>query len=168
VSVEASFPAKQKLAQRSKLEVNVRNTGPKTIPNVAVTVNGFGIKEKQEGLADNRRPVFAINGVPKELAGFPESKDAAPKGGETNYVDTWALGPLKRGRSRSFRWSVTAVRAGPYRLRYIVSAGLDGKAKAVDDDGGGAPTGAFRGTISDTAPETRVSDDGETIVEGTR
>jgi len=168
VSVEASFPAKQKLAQRSKLEVNVRNTGPKTIPNVAVTVNGFGIKEKQEGLADNRRPVFAINGVPKELAGFPESKDAAPKGGETNYVDTWALGPLKRGRSRSFRWSVTAVRAGPYRLRYIVSAGLDGKAKAVDDDGGGGPTGAFRGTISDTAPETRVSDDGETIVEGTR
>jgi len=168
VSVEASFPAKQKLAQQSKLEVNVRNTGPKTIPNVAVTVNGFGIKEKQEGLADNRRPVFAINGVPKELAGFPESKDAAPKGGETNYVDTWALGPLKRGRSRSFRWSVTAVRAGPYRLRYIVSAGLDGKAKAVDDDGGGAPTGAFRGTISDTAPETRVSDDGETIVEGTR
>jgi hypothetical protein len=168
VAVESSFPGKQKLAQRSKLVVNVRNTGPKTIPNVAVTVNGFGIKEKQEGLADNRRPVFAINGVPKELAGFPESKDAAPQGGETNYVDTWALGPLKPGRGRSFRWSVTAVRAGPYRLRYVVSAGLDGKAKAKDDDGGGTPTGVFRGTISDEAPETRVSDDGKTIVEGTR
>ena len=168
VSVEASFPGKQKLAQRSKLVINVRNTGPRTIPNIAVTVNGFGVKEKQEGLADNRRPVFAINGVPKELAGFPESKDATPKGGETNYVDTWALGPLKSGRSRSFRWSVTAVRAGPYRLRYVVSAGLDGKAKAEDDDGGGTPTGSFRGTISDAAPETRVSDDGKTIVEGTR
>jgi hypothetical protein len=168
VSVEASFPGNQKLAKRSKLVVDVRNTGPKTIPNVAVTVNGFGIKEKQEGLADNRRPVFAINGVPKELAGFPESKDAAPQGGETNYVDTWALGPLKPGRSRSFRWSVTAVRAGPYRLRYVVSAGLDGKAKAEDDDGGGTPTGVFRGKISDAAPETRVADDGKTIVEGTR
>jgi hypothetical protein len=168
VTVEASFPGKQKLAQRSKLVINVRNTGSKTIPNIAVTVNGFGIKEKQEGLADNRRPVFAINGVPKELGGFPESKDATPQGGETNYVDTWALGPLKSGRSRSFRWSVTAVRAGPYRLRYVVSAGLDGKAKAEDDDGGGTPTGSFRGTISDAAPETRVSDDGETIVEGTR
>ena len=168
VSVEASFPGNQKLAKQSKLIVNVRNTGSKTVPNVAVTVNGFGRKEKQQGLADDRRPVFAINGVPKELGGFPESKDATPQGGETNYVDTWALGPLKPGRSRSFRWSVTAVRAGPYRIRYIVSAGLDGKAKAEDDDGGGTPTGVFRGVISDAAPETRVSDDGETVIEGTR
>ena len=168
VSVEASFPGKQKLAKRSKLIVNVRNTGSKKIPNVAVTVNGFGVKEKQEGLADNRRPVFAINGVPKELAGFPESKDAAPQGGETNYVDTWALGPLKPGRTRSFRWSVTAVKAGPYRVRYIVSAGLDGMAMAENDDGGGTPTGVFRGTISDAVPQTSVSDDGETVVEGTR
>jgi hypothetical protein len=168
VSVKATFPGSQKLAKRSKLEINVRNTGPKTIPNIAVTVNGFGEKSKQEGLADPRRPIFAINGSPKELAGFPESKDAAPKGGETNYVDTWALGPLKSGRSRSFRWSVTAVKAGPYRLRYVVSAGLDGKAKAEDDDGGGTPTGVFVGKISDTAPETRVSDDGSTVIEGTR
>jgi hypothetical protein len=168
VSVKASFPGNQKLAKKSKLIIDVRNTGPNTIPNVAVTVNGFGRKERQEGLADNRRPVFAINGVPRDLAGFPESKDASPRGGETNYVDTWALGPLKSGRAKSFRWSVTAVRAGRYRLRWVVSAGLDGKAKAEDDDGGGAPTGVFRGVISDTAPETRVSDDGETIVEGTR
>ena len=168
VAVDAAFPGKQKLAKRSKLIVNVRNTGSRTIPNVAVTVNGFGVKERQEGLADNRRPVFAINGVPKEIGGFPESKDAAPEGGETNYVDTWALGPLKPGREKSFRWSVTAVRSGPYRVRYIVSAGLDGKAKAEDDEGGGTPTGVFRGTISDEAPETRVADDGETVVEGTR
>ncbi len=168
VSVTATFPRTQKLARRSKLEINVRNTGPKTIPNIAVTVKGFGVKDKQEGLADPRRPVFAINGAPKELAGFPESKDAAPEGGETNYVDTWALGPLKPGRSRSFRWSVTAVRAGGYHLRYIVSAGLDGKAKAEDDAGGGRPSGSFSGKISDNAPDTRVADDGETVVEGTR
>ena len=168
VSVEARFPGKQKLAKRSTLVINVRNTGPRTVPNIAVTVRGFYFKQRQPGLADNRRPVFAINGVPKELAGFPESKDAAPQGGETNYVDTWALGPLKSGRERSFKWSVTAVRAGFYRLRYVVSAGLDGKAKAEDDDGGGVPTGVFAGTISDTAPETRVSENGETIVEGTR
>jgi len=83
-------------------------------------------------------------------------------------VDTWALGPLKSGREKSFRWSVTAVRAGPYALRYIVSAGLGGKAKAEDDDGGGVPRGVFAGRITDAAPETRVSDDGKTIVEGTR
>jgi len=168
VAVKASFPGKQKLAKRSTLVIDVRNTGPKTIPNIAVTVRGFYRKQRQPGLADARRPVFAINGVPKELAGFPESKDAAPQGGETNYIDTWALGPLKSGRKKSFRWSVTAVRAGDYRLRYVVSAGLDGKAKAKDDDGGGLPTGVFVGTISDAAPETRVADDGKTVVEGTR
>jgi len=168
VSVEASFPGDQKLAKRSKLEINVRNTGTKTIPNVAVTVKGFGRKDEQEGLADNRRPIFAINGVPKQLGGFPEAKQAAPEGGETNYVDTWALGPLPPGRSKSFRWGVTAVVAGPYRLRYTVSAGLDGKARAVDDNGGGVPTGTFAGTISDAAPKTRVADAGETVVEGTR
>jgi len=168
ISVAATLPTTQKLAQRSKLEVNVRNTGPKTIPNIAVAVKGFSVTEKQEGLADPRRPVFAINGAPKELAGLPESKDAAPEGGETNYVDTWALGPLKPGQGRSFRWSVTAVRAGGYDLRYTVSAGLDGKAKAEDDDGGGRPSGSFAGKISDSTPDTRVADDGETVVEGTR
>ena len=146
----------------------MRNTGPKTIPNIAVTVNGFNIKERQEGLADNRRPVFAINGAPKELAGFPESKDAAPQGGETNYVDTWALGPLKSGREQVVPLERDRRSRRPLRLRYIVSAGLDGKAKAEDDDGGGVPRGVFAGRITDTAPETRVSDDGKTIVEGTR
>ena len=168
VSVTATFPSEQKLAQRSRLEINVRNTGFKTIPNIAVTVKGFGVKDRQKGLADARRPVFAINGVPKDLGGFPESKDAAPEGGETNYVDTWALGPLKPGRGRSFRWSVTAVRAGGYDLSYVVSAGLDGKARAEDDDSGGRPSGSFTGRISDDAPDTRVAEDGETVVEGTR
>lgn len=168
VSVTATFPHKQQLAQRSKLEINVRNTGPKTIPNIAVTVHGFGYKSKQEGLADPRRPIFAINGEPKELGGLPESKDAAPKGGETNYVDTWALGPLKPGKTSSFRWSVTGVKAGPYNLQYIVAAGLDGKAKAEDDDGGGVPKGSFTGSISDKVPQTRVSEDGNTVIQGTR
>lgn len=168
VSVKATFPTKQKLARRSKLEIDVRNTGPKTIPNIAVTVKGFDVKDKQEGLADARRPVFAINGAPKQLAGFPESEDAAPEGGETNYVDTWALGPLRPGQGRSFRWSVTAVRAGGYHVRYTVSAGLDGNAHAEDDEGGGRPSGSFSGRISDDAPDSHLADDGETVVEGTR
>lgn len=168
VEVEASFPRGQKLAKRSKLEINVRNTGTRTIPNVAVTVDGFNRKEQQEGLADPSRPVFALNGVPRQLGGFPEAKEAAPEGGETNYVNTWALGPLKPGRQKSFRWGVTAVVAGPYKLEYTVSAGLDGKAKAVDAEEGGRPTGSFAGRISDAAPKTRVADDGKTVVEGTR
>ena len=78
-----------------------------------------------------------------------------------------ALGKLRPGQRRVFRWSVTAVKAGPYRLEYTVSAGLDGKAKAVDSSGR-TPTGRFAGTVSGAAPATRVADDGRTIVRGTR
>ena len=110
--------------------------------------------------------MFVINGQPKDIGGFPESKDAAPEGGETAYVDTWALGKLPAGEERTFKWSVTAVRGGDYKLDYEVAAGLDGKAKAVGV-GGSVPRGQFAGTISDAAPNTRVADDGRTILRGT-
>jgi hypothetical protein len=108
-----------------------------------------------------------INGQPKEIGGFPESKDAAPEGCDTAYVNTWACGRLKPGDERSFEWSVTAVQGGPYKLKYTVAAGLDGKAKAVDSSGS-RPTGVFAGTISSEAPKTRVAEDGKTVIRGTR
>ena len=40
--VDASFPERQRLAQSSVFEITLRNAGSETIPNVAVTVNGFG------------------------------------------------------------------------------------------------------------------------------
>jgi len=68
--------------------------------------------------------------------------EIVPAIGETAYVGTWALGPLKPGEQKTFRWDVTAVRAGPYEITYEVAAGLDGKAKA----GGGrrGPRGPLR------------------------
>jgi hypothetical protein len=165
--VSASFPGKQKLAKRSDLVIKVKNSGDKEIPNIALTVNGFDERKNNPDLADPNRPVFVINGVPKEIAGFPESKDAAPPGCDTAYVNTWACGKLGVGKIKTFKWTVTATRAGPYRIHYTVAAGLNGKAKAVDANGA-RPTGLFRGTISDTPPQTRVADDGHTIVRGTR
>ena len=166
--VKASFPSKQKLAKRSNLVITVRNAeSSKAIPNVALTVRGFSTQLDNKDLADPGRPQFVINGVPKDIGTFPESKEAAPEGGETAYVDTWALGPLKAGEQKTFRWNVTAVRPGPYRLRYRVAAGLDGKAKAVGLDGR-APAGLFLGTVVDKAPDTRIADDGKTVVEGLR
>ena len=53
--------------------------------------------------------------------------------------------------------------AGPYNVKYAVSAGLDGKAKAVLA-GGGLPSGAFKGRISSKAPQAHVADDGTTVV----
>jgi hypothetical protein len=166
--VEAKFPEKQKLAKSSDLVVTVRNAGRSTIPNVAMTVDGFDMRKDDPDLADPSRPVFALNGVQLEIAGFPEAKDASPRGCDSAYVNTWACGPLKPNEQRTFRWSVTAVHAGDFTIDWRVAAGLDGKAKAVAPGGGPAPRGQFSGTISDKAPTVRVADDGRTIVSGTR
>jgi hypothetical protein len=166
--VDASFPQDQKLAKSSDLVITVRNAGGETIPNIALTVNGLSFRKDDTALADPERPQFVINGVPKRIGGFPEAKEAAPLGCDTAYVNTWACGPLRPGRERTFRWSVTAVEAGPFDVRYRVAAGLDGKAKAIAPGGGPAPRGSFSGTVSDEAPEVRVADDGETVVSGTR
>jgi hypothetical protein len=166
--VSASFPEDQKLAKSSELVITVRNAGRATIPNIAMTVDGFNFRKRDPELADPERPQFVINGVPRDIGGFPEAKDASPLGCDTAYVNTWACGPLRPGKARTFRWSVTAVKAGEFDIRWRVAAGLDGKAKAVGAGGGEAPRGRFTGTISDEAPEVRVADDGETVVEGTR
>jgi hypothetical protein len=166
--VRAKFPEQQKLAKSSDMVVTVRNAGNDTIPNIAVTVNGFDKRKNDPDLADPSRPVFAVNGVQVEIAGFPEAKDASPRGCDTAYVNTWACGPLKPNEQRTFRWSVTAVKAGDFKIDWRVAAGLDGKAKAVAAGGGPAPRGQFAGTISDEAPDVRVADDGKTIVSGTR
>jgi hypothetical protein len=166
--VRATFPEKQKLAKSSDMVVTVRNAGDDTIPNIAMTVNGFDERKNDPELADPSRPVFALNGVQVKIAGFPEAKDASPRGCDTAYVNTWACGPLKPNEQRTFRWSVTAVEAGDFKVDWRVAAGLDGKAKAVAAGGGQAPRGQFSGTISDAAPDVRVADDGKTIVSGTR
>jgi hypothetical protein len=166
--VRATFPEKQKLAKSSDMVVTVRNAGDDTIPNIAVTVTGFNRRKSDPDLADPSRPVFALNGVQVKIAGFPEAKDASPRGCDTAYVNTWACGPLKPNDQRTFRWSVTAVKAGDFKVDWRVAAGLDGKAKAVAAGGGPAPRGQFAGTISDAAPDVRVADDGKTIVSGTR
>jgi hypothetical protein len=168
--VEARFPEEQKLAKRSDLVITLRNAGDETIPNIGVTVDGFNYRKRDDAqLADPERPVFAVNGVPVRIAGFPESKDATPRGCDTAYVNTWACGPLRPGREQRFRWSVTAVRSGNYRLDWRVNAGLYGKARAVEPGGGDrAPSGSFAGTISDDAPDVRIADDGRTIISGDR
>lgn len=162
--VSAAFPEDQKLAQSSRLVITVRNAGDQTIPNIGASVEGFQYRvEGDPTLADRSRPVFAVNGEPVQIAGFPEAKDATPRGCDTAYVATWACGPLRPGEEKTLRWSVTAVRAGPFELDWQVNAGLNGKARAVAV-GGGKPSGSFRGTVSDVAPQARIADDGESVV----
>jgi len=165
--VEARFPTDQALAKRSELSITVRNAETsRTVPNVAVTVRGFDTRLEDSAASDPSRPVFVINGKPKEIGTYPEAKEDAPAG-ETAYTGTWALGPLRPGREKTFKWNVTAVRAGPYRISYEVAAGLHGKARAVGV-GGKSPKGLFSGTVDDAAPDTRVGEDGRSVVEGLR
>ena len=166
--LNASFPERQKLAQSSSLVITVRNAGTETIPNIALTVDGFNYRRDDPDLADRERPRFAVNGVPVEIAGFPEAKDATPRGCDTAYVNTWACGPLRPDAQTTFRWSVTAVRAGPFKVDWRVAAGLDGKANAVSAGGGPAPSGSFAGSVSSKAPQTRIGEDGRTVVSGSR
>jgi hypothetical protein len=162
--VSAMFPEKQKLAQSSELVITVRNAGDEAVPNVSVTVTGLDYRATEPDVASADRPQFALNGVPREIGGLPEAKEAAPLGCDTVYVETWACGPLRPGAEKTFVWEVTAVKAGPYDIGWRVGAGLDGKAQAVGADGGEAPSGSFTGAVSREAPDVRIADDGRTVV----
>jgi hypothetical protein len=152
--VKASFPQSQHIAGQSQLQIVVRNPGAKTIPNVAVTVEGadgaapakaFAEADSQPGLADPSRPVWIL--------------DVGPHGGDTAYVNTWALGRLGPNQEKTFTWFVTPIVSGTHTIRYKVAAGLNGKAKAVLA-GGQPPTGSFTTSISGKPAGVKVDRNG--------
>lgn len=147
--VEAQFPESQQLAETARMRIRVRNDDDRAIPNVALTVEGFGRRSNQAGLADPNRPVFII--------------DDQPRGGVTAYTNTWALGRVPPGGTKTFEWRLTPVRAGEHEIRYRVAAGLDGKAKARLE-GGGRPEGKFEVSVTREPSQARVDPDtGEVI-----
>jgi hypothetical protein len=139
--VRASFPTKQHLAQPERFVIAVRNSGRKTVPNVAVTVSSFAERSEQAGLADAQRAVWII--------------DDSPRGGVTAYTNTWALGRLAPGQTRRFVWRVTAVQSGTHTVKWQVAAGLNGKAKATLS-GNRAPAGSMTVDVSDKPAQARV------------
>jgi hypothetical protein len=139
--VRASFPTKQRLAKSERLVIAVRNSGTKDLPNLAVTVSSFASRSEQAGLADPSRAVWII--------------DEGPRGGDTAYTNTWALGPLAPGQTRRFVWRVTAVQSGTHTVKWQVAAGLNGRAKAAMADNR-APEGSFTVDVSDKPSQARV------------
>jgi hypothetical protein len=156
--VKASFPQAQRLAKQAEMRVTVRNADTRTIPNLAVTISsddaknpggGFVTRSDQAGLANPSKAIWIV--------------DRGPRGGDTAYVSTWALGPLRAGQTRSFVWHVTAMQPGTHGLRYRVAAGLDGKARA-QTAGGGEASGSFKVTISDKPSQATVDPDTGAVV----
>ncbi|HLM85394.1 MAG TPA: hypothetical protein VK272_04310 [Solirubrobacteraceae bacterium] len=129
--LHASFPTAQSIARQTSFELEVENAGTRTVPNVAVTVDSFDYTSHYPELAVNKRPVWAIERGPGAIAEPPvESAEVSPPGGgQTNYVNTWALGALAPGKTRTFVWHVVPVKSGSYTVHYTVAPGLSGKAK---------------------------------------
>jgi hypothetical protein len=139
--ISASFPGRQHLAQTSQLRIKVQNLERRTIPDLAVTVDGFNLREQDRGFADPDRPIWVV--------------ESPPENSTTAYTNTWAIGPVPGGQARTLSWTVTAVRAGTYTLRFRVAAGLNGKAKARSPDGS-APTGSFIARVSDQPRQVKI------------
>jgi hypothetical protein len=162
------FPVKQAIAHDTRLAMVVRNAGTRTLPNVAVTLDSFYFNSTYPKLAVKKRPVWIVNTGPGGTATNPpvqtEEVDP-PGGGETAFVNTWALGALGPGQRRLFLWDVTPVKAGLHVVHYTVSAGLDGKSVARLP-GGRRPTGVLVAHIAPAPPPTHVNPETGEVVRG--
>ena len=151
----ASFPARQRIAEAATLKLDVANRGDRAVPNLAVTVEtdpstkgeapgAFAEERVDPTLADARRPVWILDQGPA---------------GETAYVNTWAVGPLGKGQTRTVAWKVTAVEPGSYTVRGRLAPALEGDVELAD----GRTQGEFAVTISDEPVPTRVDAEGDVV-----
>jgi hypothetical protein len=165
--VKASFPARQSIARPASFELQVRNSSGHTVPNVAVTVDSFLYSEHYPELSANKRPVWAIERGPGAIAKPPvQSQEVSvPGGGQTAYVNTWALGPLASGRTQTFTWRVIPVKPGSHTVRFTVAAGLSGKASAQLASGGQLQ-GQFTVAIAPVPAKTHVDPNTGRVVAG--
>jgi hypothetical protein len=162
--VRASFPRSQAVAKPATLELEVRNSGSHTVPNLTVSLDSLNYRSNYPGLADALRPTWAIERGPGPVAKpSVESQEVSiPGGGQTAYVNTWALGRLAAGATRTFTWNVVAVKAGSHVVHYTVAAGLGGNAKAT-----GKVTGSLTADVASEPPATHVDPSTGKVVAGT-
>ena len=152
----ASFPAKQRIAEPATLRLEVANRGDRAVPDLAVTVAteprrkgdapvAFAQSADDPTLADARRPVWIV--------------DEGPSGGDSAYANTWAVGPLGKGQTRTVAWKLTAVEPGRYKVAWRVAPALEGDVKLT----GGRTRGEFAVTIADEPVPATVNADGEVV-----
>ena len=129
--VRASFPALQAIARPTNLELQVRNTGT---PHRAERGGHDRLlllrRQLPRTWRPTRRPIWVVEPgpgtIPKRLV--QSQVISPPGGGQTAYVNTWALGPLAPGRTRTFLWQVAPVKGGLHTVHFTIAAGLAGKA----------------------------------------
>ncbi len=165
--VSASFPPRQAVARPTRMQLRVRNPGPRTVPNVAITVDSFNYTSTYPELAANKRPIWAIERGPGVVARPPvETQEVSvPGSGQTAYVNTWALGPLPAGRTQTFTWLVVPVKPGLHIVHFAVTAGLAGKARARLASGGPV-SGTLAVHVAGEPPLTHVDPATGRVVRG--
>jgi hypothetical protein len=165
--VRAAFPANQAVARPADLEVVVRNVGSRAAPNVAVTIDSFYYSSSAPELASRARPIWVIEEGPGEIPARAVQSEAVspPGGGQTAYVETWALGALSPGGERTFTWRVVPVKPGRRTLHFLVAAGLAGKARAASASGASVG-GEFNVEIAGAPPATHVDPKTGRVVAG--
>jgi hypothetical protein len=153
---DASFPAKQRIAEPATLRLEVANRGDRALPNLAVSVEteprkagqapvAFAQASDEPGLADSGRPVWIV--------------DEGPAGGDSAYDNTWAVGPLGKGQSRTVEWKLTAMETGSYTVAWRLAPALEGDFELT----GGRTQGEFVVTIADDPVPARVDDEGDVV-----
>jgi hypothetical protein len=173
----ASFPESQDLAQHAHLVIVVRNSGHKTIPDVAVTIcnvtcaypapkgegtsaQAFAADINQAYLANSSRPLWVVDRGPG-VCGY-SCRNGGAGAAVTAYSNTWALGRLKPGHTARFDWAVTAVAAGRHTVAWQVAAGLNGKAKAALANGS-EPHGKFAVDVNGAPQQSYVGNNGQIV-----
>jgi hypothetical protein len=179
----ASFPASQRLSEHTHLVLSVHNVSGQALPDVAVTIcnvtcafpaprgegtsaAAFAENLQMQGLAHPSRPVWVVDNPPGPCntgctADSP-SGGGGPGGAVTAYSNTWALGRLAAGQTAKFDFGVTAVKPCRHVVAWEVAAGLNGKAKAVLQNGS-LPHGTFTVNISKAPAETYVNNNGQIV-----
>ena len=165
----AKFPTSQLLAQTSLLRIGVRNTGDRTIPDLAVTISvgglagrtsalPFTIHDPQPGLAQPDRPVWVLAQSYPRFAG--SSRRA---GAQTSNPKTFAFGPLKPGATTEAVWKLVAAKAGDYPLLYESTPGSAAPPRPRPRREPN-PVARSRCTSSRKPPNTIVNGKGQVII----
>jgi hypothetical protein len=154
---DASFPARQHVAEPATLRLRVRNTGDRSVPDLTVTVEtspgdggapvAFAQAVDDPALASSAKPVWIL--------------DEGPVGGDSAYTNTWAVGPLEAGKARTVQWRLTAVRAGRYTVAWRLAPALEGDVEVRGD----RTRGEFDVTIADAPVPARVNGKGDVLRE---
>lgn len=187
-----SFPATQTLSEHTHLVLTVRNTSAKTIPDISATLcnvtcqfpapAGEGTSAQPFADCGGQTGAACLQSVQQSGSASLSTQDWVvdkPPGGCTGTAgyscqggsygaavtldaNTWALGPLKPNETATFTWAVTAVAPGHHVVAWEVSAGLNGKAKAVLSDGS-IPSGTFPVTVNTAPSQSYVNNAGQIV-----